>query len=577
MSKQLSLSYHKVTIPDLSKADRVGELSHIQSYNPVYSLFFDVNERTYDKICFSQAEYIVDAEHVVNENKETLSRKMHIKSAPLIDPIHYLIGKYKDQNKKWLNLPQYGSSDTDCMEKLLSPNNTSYVDTFFNFLSSQVLTHYDFQHGIQFYGSFLGIQKKFVFNAYDDIEYLQESEYFLQNNKCLYEVEDDDDSSNEKSGGSHNQNTQQNRPRLILNENLESTILDDVVELVNVSDVSTTITETIEKEENDDLELVYEQEQNSDDDEDESDTSSINYSTDDNGENVEEEENESDESGSDESESDESGSDDEEENDSDSSSSHEFLPLYIYDFPVQMIALEKCDGTIDELIEENKIEEAQMFSALIQVIFTLLAYQKMFSLTHNDLHTNNIVYKTTTEKYLYYCVERKYYKVPTYGRVFKIIDFGRSIYRFQDKLFCSDSFSPDGDANGQYNTEPYLNLKKSRLEPNHSFDLCRLGCSLYNFYFEPDEPLPKKMTPLQSLVHSWCIDDNNMNILYKRNGEERYPNFKLYKMIARLVHNKTPKNQLSLPVFKGFEIDKAPKGKQNRVMNIDSLPVLYSG
>ena len=30
------------------------------------------------------------------------------------------------------------------------------------------------------------------------------------------------------------------------------------------------------------------------------------------------------------------------------------------------------------------------------------------------------------------------------------------------------------------------------------------------------------------------------NILYKKNGDERYPDFKLYKMIARTVHNHTP-------------------------------------
>ena len=35
------------------------------------------------------------------------------------------------------------------------------------------------------------------------------------------------------------------------------------------------------------------------------------------------------------------------------------------------------------------------------------------------------------------------------------------------------------------------------------------------------------------------------NILYKKNGEERYPDFKLYKMIARTVHNHTPEAQLT--------------------------------
>jgi hypothetical protein len=43
------------------------------------------------------------------------------------------------------------------------------------------------------------------------------------------------------------------------------------------------------------------------------------------------------------------------------------------------------------------------------------------------------------------------------------------------------------------------------------------------------------------------LDDKGKNILYTSDGEERYPNFKLYKMIARTVHNHTPENQLEYP------------------------------
>jgi hypothetical protein len=77
------------------------------------------------------------------------------------------------------------------------------------------------------------------------------------------------------------------------------------------------------------------------------------------------------------------------------------------------------------------------------------------------------------------------------------------------------------------------------------------------------------MDDLQKLILSWCIDDNGKNVLYKRNGEERYPNFKLYKMIARTVHNGIPKEQLVLPLFSQYLVDSVDMV----VINIDDIPI----
>jgi hypothetical protein len=84
-------------------------------------------------------------------------------------------------------------------------------------------------------------------------------------------------------------------------------------------------------------------------------------------------------------------------------------------------------------------------------------------------------------------------------------------------------------------------------------------------------------------VYEWCTDDNGKNILYKRSGEERYPNFKLYKMIARIVHKHTPENQLNLPIFASYlqngKEKKKIKSKQKSktvVLDIDVIPKYYS-
>jgi hypothetical protein len=270
--------------------------------------------------------------------------------------------------------------------------------------------------------------------------------------------------------------------------------------------------------------------------------------------------------------------DGEEWEDMESDDSEPVLEAIIPKFPVNIICMENCSDTFDNLILDDNLSEEEWFSAFMQIIMTLITYQKCFSFTHNDLHTNNVMYVETDKKFLYYCYDEKYYKVPTFGRIFKIIDFGRSIYRFQDKLFCSDSFQPGSDAATQYNTEPYLNEKKPRLDPNFSFDLCRLACSIFDYVIDDLSEIEDldKCEPVIRLIVDWCKDDNHLNILYKTNGTERYPDFKLYKMIARCVHNHTPQAQLKRPEFSQFLISKKNITKNAKIMNIDKIPSFCS-
>ena len=256
----------------------------------------------------------------------------------------------------------------------------------------------------------------------------------------------------------------------------------------------------------------------------------------------------------------------------------ETLWLTFPQFPVQVICMENCESTFDDLIMDNDLSHDEWFAALMQIIMILITYQKSFSFTHNDLHTNNVMYVTTNKKYIYYCYKKKYYKVPTFGKIFKIIDFGRAIYKLGGKVFCSDSFQLGGDAATQYNTEPYLNDKKPRLEPNFSFDLCRLACSIFDYVVDDIDDIKNlsECDPIVRLIVEWCIDDNGINVLYKNNGAERYPDFKLYKMIARCVHNHTPVAQLDRPEFSKFVCQKSNVAKGELIINIDDLPSYIS-
>ena len=83
-----------------------------------------------------------------------------------------------------------------------------------------------------------------------------------------------------------------------------------------------------------------------------------------------------------------------------------------------------------------------------------------------------------------------------------------------------------------------------------------------------DDVEAEEDTGIKSMICGWCTDDNGKNILYKRNGEERYPSFKLYKMIARSVHNHTPEKQLDYDYFKQYMVDEIVES----CVNIDMLP-----
>ena len=283
------------------------------------------------------------------------------------------------------------------------------------------------------------------------------------------------------------------------------------------------------------------------------------------------------------------------DSDSDSGSydsDDEQLIVKIKDFPVQAILLEKCVSTLDHIMMADELTKEEWTSILFQVIMTLIIYQKMFAFTHNDLHTNNVMFIETKEEFLYYLYEGQYYKVPTYGRIFKIIDFGRAIYKFRGELICSDSFHPKGDAATQYNFPPYYNPDKPTVEPNFSFDLCRFACALFDYFIYDLRKVEKlcNSDPIIKLVVKWTMDDKGRNILYKSNGQERYPDFKLYKMISRSVHNHVPSTEIHNPLFDGYKITYKKYKKHATMsakflkagvnthifMNVDTLPI-YCG
>lgn len=611
INKSLKIHYEKRKNGELFKSfqnEQLTNLSEVQNYVPIYNKFFDLNETNYNSINLNHEWYISKVEKQTDYNlykceikhsqkDKTKSKNLFFKMAPLIDPFKLIVGKYDFADQALYSLPKYNSTTCDVNEKILDENNTAYVDGLFSYCSSLLNYNHHFVHGIEFYGSFLAIKKNFKFNIIDDLEFVNRSDFFNKNKNILFNVQDENNrlkdlSDTKKLKPIKIQEDADSKPlnisaKSINNELFENVFADDIdisgegqeireqhISLDTLKEFSIDLSHLTDDDGNNKSETIKSVVSGSSCS---SRTSYTSEDTENNDEDFEETVAKSGSNGSFNSGKITSASgyseDSEEYSDESDYDDDERVDVTLEKFPVQIICMENCENTFDNLITNEELEEKEWFSALMQIIMTLVTYQKVFLFTHNDLHTNNIMYNKTDKKFLYYKFNNKYYKVPTYGRIYKIIDFGRGIYKFSGKQFCSDCFKNGEDAATQYNVEPYFNDKKPRLDPNYSFDLCRLACSIWDYLIDDMDEISnlEECSPLVQLIVDWCLDDNGVNILYKNNGQERYPDFKLYKMIARNVHHHVPYYQLERKEFKKYVVSAVPNNEN--IMDIDAMPV----
>lgn len=625
----MSLGYNKYSVDEWDTCKQSFSMPSLavhdlQVYLPIYRLFFNMSQQSSKVMTLNQRYQLMevldsiytsdDEEYhkigganrfkvkVWDKKTSTVAHsKAFFKLSPLMDPMKYLVGKYTHLQERTpydiFRLPSWYEgtrqdqpNEQKTSRKIEFPHNTSYVDSFFSYLTSMAKHEHNFVHGIDYYGSFLGIHSKFPYNAFDDIEYLDESSFFhthkvmtdeggLDENKeamfevdtCIYEYTED--------------NSRKYRKPLMIEEEPSKDPIHEELDISMFGDVFQENTENTENSATTSQEftLLWDEEtmeeksaenkkdvedtqsmqsmESSDSEEEDSIVADSDTEESENGEKGEKEDEESEESNDEDGKSDSMLGED------------EHVWIHIRNFPVDVICLESMEGTLDSLMEKDEMSTNEWISCLAQVVLQLLAYQTMFGFTHNDLHTNNIMYTHTDKKYLFYKVGGKHYRIPTFGKLYKIIDFGRAIYTYRGVRICSDSYHRRGDAATQYNTEPYYNPSKPRIEPNPAFDLARLACSLYDHFVGSPAEEYKCVAPLERLIIDWCRDDTKRNLLYFSNGDERYPGFKLYKMIARHCSRQVPFQQFTKQrIFQTLLIGKKKIPKQTHVMNLDTLP-----
>ena len=216
--------------------------------------------------------------------------------------------------------------------------------------------------------------------------------------------------------------------------------------------------------------------------------------------------------------------------------------------PIQLLFIEKLEGTLEDLLDED-IKEEVLLSCIFQISFALTYLQKHYEFTHNDLHINNVMFKKTESKYLYYKYNNIYFRVPTHGYIFKIIDFGRAIFKYRDKVYMNDVFSDYGEAGGQYTypKQVQFTIERDReyIKPNYHFDLCRLSMTIL-------EELKGKEYSDESLKFLNHMCKNSCDISFCDMPDDFY----LYKSIAKDACNCLPREVIMNDIFKSYRIKK---------------------
>lgn len=92
------------------------------------------------------------------------------------------------------------------------------------------------------------------------------------------------------------------------------------------------------------------------------------------------------------------------------------------------LIMEYCDGTLVDFL--NDIYSAEHYESMyFQIYYATLCLHNVLRLFHNDLHVYNIMYKNIDKNIVFnYNINGKNYYIPTFGHLFLIIDFERSVF-----------------------------------------------------------------------------------------------------------------------------------------------------
>lgn len=563
-----------------NEKDTFEQYSYLQRYHPALDIFnipesilshknVELPSKYYINSWLDQDESNSKIWNTIRTTPDLSSSepcKTFVKTVHLLNPIDIIKEKYTVPDHPLL--PQSENIWKKTLTKLHSHNNQAYVDTVANFVLSRFRELDLTPHCVHYYGATTGISKKYQFNISQEYDTYRQCRWFWKGMKShsarltvnrgdadIEEIPDFDEIYKEITTCPFDDNdTDSDTNEIELeplavdvpdNSDLESiksytfdTIEENAQNVKDIFEINKKITKrcSLKKSESSSSFETSLDESSNTDETDDTDNESIELDID--------------------------------------------ICLEIPNMPVILIYQEAQDGVMDTLLDEDEIDgfergsqgwESRWIAWLFQIIAALSFLQSAVCFTHNDLHSNNILWRNTDKKFLYYrAKDGTIWRVPTFGKIFSIIDFGRSIFRLGKHLWVSDDHWPDQEAGDQYNFGPFFDHTKPKNPPNPSFDLCRLAVSLIDGLFDeqPDKKKGKGVSvmsqegdwkvyetrsPLYNLLWSWTVNEIGETIYEDKDGNEKYEGFDLYIRIAHDVKNAVPKDQIHKPVFQQFK------------------------
>ena len=522
-----------------SKAPVIKGYSQITSITPILEEFLGASPDSEGQLnsdeLFGKVVSFDDSSTCVIETVDRKKHKSYCKVSHLLDPTRTLQDYYVHEKK----------GERRRLNKLNNPGNQAYVDTLANYLLGQLRERKVSPHFCKFYGAFKGVADTYRYDISEEFEsYRKYRDFWERRREGKFKLHiEREDCESVGSDASEIFGTPKSSLRsTAFSYTTESESEGSYTSLSLPQGDNLLVVESL-----DDLKSVH------------SFTSSPSSSSDSDGS---------------------SDSDD-----SDSSDNMYSVYAELNNYPVMLIFQEKMEGVLDDLLEENE-PEVCWTAWTFQIIAALCAAQGVLGFTHNDLHTNNIVWDKTEESWLFYkSRDGTVWRVPTYGRIFRIIDFGRSIFRVGEKWFISDDYEEGGDAEGQYNfgklaDKKEKEKKKTLVYPNPSFDLCRYSVSIIDALYaempverldglvlskEGDWVIRETESPLWNLLWEWLVDKDGNNVLRDEDGTERFPDFDLYQHISENVMSAKPQDQIHKKIFESYKISPSEVGSWETV------------